>query len=182
MDSNILKNFATNLIGQNITIYEPENIRDLKYTNYHIFNGVLKPSTIYAICFDGIIQYTFKTTKKIDSFLKSFVNQHIKKYELKQYCILDDGTFGKPKKENVYKKFRDQNRVNKYFYYTTLYGIGMFAFFTSNIKEANKELTKYLNDNNIKFYNEFSEAGWAYRFVINDDVKKHNELLKNFKI
>ena len=49
-------------------------------------------------------------------------------------------------------------------------------------KETNFLLKNYLDSLKISFKNEFSEAGWVYRFVINKDVKIHNNLLNNFNI
>ena len=58
----------------------------------------------------------------------------------------------------------------------------MFAFFTKDIAIATAKLAKYLKENNISYSNEYSDAGWAYRFVISKKVEEHNELLKNFVI
>ena len=44
------------------------------------------------------------------------------------------------------------------------------------------KLAKYLESEGIKYYNEYSDAGWAYRFVINKDVNLHNDLLENFNL
>ena len=174
------ENLVSEIVGKKIKIYKPENEHD-KYTLYFSSFDILEPSKKYGIEIEGNILYDFKTTKKIETFIKSFINQHIKKYELKQF-IFKDGDFINPSKNDVIKKYKDQNRVNKYFYYTTLYGIGMFSFFTRDIIKANLEMANYLQEKKISYYNEFSDAGWAYRFVINKDVKKHNELLKNFNI
>ena len=48
--------------------------------------------------------------------------------------------------------------------------------------EAKKLLSEYLNSKKIDFKNEFSEAGWVYRFIINREVRLHNELLENLEI
>ena len=172
------ENLVTEITGKKIKIYKPENEHD-KYSLYFSNFDILKPSTKYGIEIDGNIIYDFKTTKKIETFIKSFINQHIKNYELKQ-LIYVDGEFKAPLKNDIIKKYKDQNRVNKFYYYTTLYGIGMFSFFTTNVIDANLKLAKYLQEQKISYYNEFSDAGWAYRFVINKDIKLHNELLENF--
>ena len=173
---------AYQVTKKNIVLYEYINEFE-KYRGMIPVSGDLQPSTSYGVYLDGYIQYTFKTTKKPETFFKSFINQHIRKYEMKQgeWGKLSDGTFGwiYPKKEEVIKKYTS-DRVSKYHYYTTLYGIGMFAFFTKDIVKATVELAKYLENKEIKYYNEYSDAGWAYRFVINKDIESHNELLNNF--
>jgi hypothetical protein len=62
-----------------------------------------------------------------------------------------------------------------------LYGIGWFCFLSSQsaFTKTNKILINYLTEKNIEFKNEFSQAGWVYRFVINKDINTHNELLTN---
>jgi hypothetical protein len=67
-------------------------------------------------------------------------------------------------------------------FYTTLYGIWFWALFSSkqDVKVA-KELHEYLKGKSIQFKNEWSDAGWVYRFVINSGVEIHNQLLLNFK-
>ena len=183
MDKINFENLVSEIVGKKIKIYKPQNEHD-KYTLYFGSFDTLEPSTKYGIEIEGNILYDFKTTKKIETFVKSFINQHIKKYELKQYIGFDElnGTLKHPTKNDIIKKYKDQNRVNKYFYYTTLYGIGMFSFFTKDVVKANIKLTEYLQEQKISYYNEFSDAGWAYRFVINDTVKKHNDLLENFNL
>lgn len=178
------ENLAKEITGKNIKLFKPENPKD-KYTYYHKFNGVLEPSTIYGISVNGDIMYNFKTTKKIETFFKSFINQHINKYELKNngsYELVNGKViYVEPTKESIVKKYTS-DRVSKYHYYTTLYGIGMFAFFTKDIVKATLNLAKYLESKKIAYSNEYSDAGWAYRFVINKSVETHNELLENFNL
>tara|TARA_R110002020_G_scaffold116709_1_gene267390 strand:+ start:38 stop:589 length:552 start_codon:yes stop_codon:yes gene_type:complete len=183
MTSIQFENLAKEITGLDIKIFLPVDPK-CKYTNYNKFDGVLKNSTKYGIYFDGSIQYDFKTTKKTETFFKSFINQHISKYELKipKYDILNGQVIEVyPKKQDIIKKYTS-NRVTKYHFYTTLYGIGMFAFFTKDIALATLELTKYLKSKNIEYKNEYSDAGWVYRFVINKDIEIHNNLLNNLKL
>ena len=42
-------------------------------------------------------------------------------------------------------------------------------------------LADYLKENNVQYRNEWSDAGWVYRFVIGNKVEVHNELLTKFK-
>ena len=84
----------------------------------------------------------------------------------------------------IIAKLKNSNRVSKYFFYTTLYGIGYFCIFMSKdtFDKTNKNLADYLKSKNIEFKNEFSDAGWVYRFVINKDVEIHNTLLDEFDL
>jgi hypothetical protein len=173
---------AYEITRKNIVLYRYINNFE-KYKGMIPITGDLQPSTSYGVSVDGSIDYFFKTTKKPETFFKSFINQHIRKYDMKQptWGENSDGSFGfiYPKKEEVIKKYTT-DRVSKYHYYTTLYGIGMFAFFTKDIVKATVKLAKYLESKGVKYYNEFSDRGWAYRFVINKDVETHNELLNDF--
>lgn len=142
----------------------------------------IKLNSVYGIAIDGSIEFDFKTGKREDTILKTFVTQFINKYECKR-MVIKDGEFHYPDKKEVIAKLKDSNRVNKYFFYTTLYGIGYFCFFMGEktFNETNNKLSKYLVNKGIAFNNEFSDAAWVYRFVINKDVEKHNQLLKEFK-
>ena len=183
MDSLTFEKLAYEITGKNIQLFYPENENN-KFTPYYRFSGFLEPSKKYGIYFDNQIQFDFKTTKKVETFFKSFINQHIRKYEMKQpsfKMINGKVEYVYPKKEDVIKKYTS-DRVTKYHYYTTLYGIGMFAFFTKDIVKATLKLAKYLESKGIKYSNEYSDAGWAYRFVIDKKIEEHNELLNEFNL
>tara|TARA_R110000772_G_scaffold35637_4_gene85799 strand:+ start:19449 stop:20009 length:561 start_codon:yes stop_codon:yes gene_type:complete len=186
MRSLTFEKLAQEVTGQKVQIFEPRDPND-KWSSYDKFNGELKPSKKYGIIIGsdgGGITYDFKTTTKIETFFKSFINQHIRKYEMKQMSFeLVDGKVISiyPTRDEVIKKYTT-DRVTKYHYYTTLYGIGMFAFFTKDIAKATANLAKYLTDKGIQFYNEYSDAGWAYRFVISKKVEDHNILLEKFEL
>ena len=182
MTATEFNNFATEFTGLRIEIYKPQDLTKWAIYSPLSDNAVLEPSTKYGICIKDELLYDFKTTKKIDTFLKSFVNQHINKYEVKQVKSYCENGFVYFKKEEIIRKYTDTNRVSKYFFYTTLYGIGMFAIFTRDIKSATSVLAEYLKSKNIQYSNEYSDAGWVYRFVINKDVDTHNKLLEGFEM
>jgi len=178
-----LENFASDIVGQPIEIrlqtksgkwYEQEYTQN--FTD-------IETNKTYGVCIDSTISYDFKTGKTEDSFLKSFVNQHITKYEMKRFT-LKDGALVKPTKSEVIEKLKNSNRVSKFYFYTTLYGIGFFCFIMTQktFNLAQKSMANYLESKNVKYETEFSEAGWVYRFVINQNVKIHNELLNDFEI
>lgn len=180
-----LINLAYAIFKKEITIHlqtKSGKWYDKKYTNDFI---EIETNTIYGICVGGnMIDFDFKTGKKQDNILKSFVNQFISKYEVKQSIGFESGQMIYPKKVDIMAKLKNSNRVSKYFFYTTLYGIGWFCYFTNQkaFKEVNNGLASYLKNKGINFTNEFSDAGWVYRFVINKDVKLHNSLLTDFNI
>jgi hypothetical protein len=143
----------------------------------------LEPEKTYGIVFHNMIQFDFKTGKNPDNFFKSFVNQYVSKFAVKEYGIFD-GVFRNPTKNECFEVLKNDARVRKYYFYTTLYGIGYFCFLMRNetFEQTKKILTDYLNSKKVSFKNEFSEAGWVYRFCINKDVETHNQLLTEFDI
>jgi len=70
--------------------------------------------------------------------------------------------------------------------YPTTYGIGVFVLFNfqNQIETAKTEIEMLLNDNNITYSNEFSEAGWVYRYKISksaENVKRIEDFLNKQK-
>jgi hypothetical protein len=87
-------------------------------------------------------------------------------------------------KKEVFAKIvnANQDRVYKGLFYTTLYGIGFWAIFsTKKDVETAGSLANYLKSNNIEYKNEWSDAGWVYRFKTGKDVLTNNNLLENFQ-
>jgi hypothetical protein len=69
----------------------------------------------------------------------------------------------------------------KYGFYPTMYGVGIFAFWTTKATiYAIDQMKKYLSEQGIIFSNEFSDAKWVYRFKINASKPIHMNLLHNF--
>ncbi len=69
----------------------------------------------------------------------------------------------------------------KYGFYPTMYGVGIFAFWTTNsVLYAINEMKTYLNSQGIFFSNEYSDAKWVYRFKINASKPIHANILNNF--
>ena len=174
-------NFANDFTGKKIKLYKPEN--NLKYASYLPYNGILETSTKYGISFGDHIVFDFVTGKNEDNFFKIFVTQFINKYQIKQMMFLDNGECAYMTKSQCIEKIKNSDRVNKNYFYTTLYGIGCFCYFMrkQTLMNYSKLLSNYLNSKNINFKNEFSEAGWVYRFCINKNFELHNELLTEFE-
>lgn len=190
MKAEQLQKFATELIGKRVTIYKKDMLipeYQNQYQNqYHNYKITIETESIYGVCIDNVIEYDFKTGKKYDNILKTFVTQYINKYATKQVLNwdVDKCCFTYPDKKEVLNALKNNHRIHKYYFYTTLYGIGYFCYFMSSKAhdKAKKLLSEYLNSKKIDFKNEFSEARWVYRFLINKDVKLHNKLLENLEI
>jgi len=68
-----------------------------------------------------------------------------------------------------------------YGFYTTEYGIGIFAFWeTQAVVNAIAKLKQHLNSISIPYKNEFSDARWVYRFKLNLTKEAHNNILTSF--
>ena len=139
--------------------------------------------TNYGVFINGYCYFEFKTTKKEETFFKSFLNTFCRKYT---YSVMEDGFIVEKKPTEIMDvlKAKNSDRVFKGMFYTTLYGIGIFSLFLSDkaIENLKNTLGSYLKESGIDYRNEYSEAGWVYRFVINKEVSIHNKLLENYKI
>lgn len=182
MKKSDLENFASDIVGKRVQILKPED--NSKFATYKNNFSEIEPEQKYGVYFDGLIVYDFKTGKTEDNFYKSFVTQFINKCAIKQQQFIDGEIRTPSKDEVVYRLKSRSNKVKKYYFYTTLYGIGYFCFFMQKdvFEDTNNKVGKYLKSKGIKFTNEFSEAGWVYRFVIKESQEKHNDLLENFEI
>lgn len=142
---------------------------------------LLEVGTIYGVIIDGIVYFDFKVGS-IDSLFKSFLRRFCSSVKEVNF---NSELFEYFTKDELLDKIITSNkdRVLKGCFYTTLYGIGFWSIFSSrDDKEIAKQLHVYLKDNNIKYSNELSEAGWVYRFVIKQGVEIHNALLNNFTV
>lgn len=181
-----LEEFATQIHEDEVNIWVQTKAGKWYEKQYSSVFTEIKTDTVYGISFgDSEICYDFKAGKNIDNIMKSFVNQYISKYASKQMrWDSENSGFTKVTKEQALNKLKNQDRVTKSFFYTTLYGIGCISFIVSAtaFKTINKLMHDYLTKNNISYTNEYSEAGWVYRFVINKSIEEHNEILKNLEL
>jgi hypothetical protein len=180
-----LQNIAKDIFGENVRIVLQTKSGKWYEQEYTSAFDEIKTERVYGVIVHQgtFIDFTFKTTKNEDNIIKSFINQYIANWEVKQLKVID-GELRKQTKEEVVTALKNHNRVSKYFFYTTLYGIGFFCFFMNEttFKNTYDIVANYLRKNNIPFHTEFSEARWVFRFVINKDVELHNELLTNLVI
>ena len=68
--------------------------------------------------------------------------------------------------KNMQKLINDNGLADKFSVYPTTYGIGIWVIFNYSAKEEINKVTKILNDRGIEYYNEYSEAGWVYRYKV----------------
>jgi len=159
---------------------------------------------------DRKIYFKWTTPKATDKFLRSFITAFTTKYK-EPNPLVYNGRYGSKWCEmsevqreyaymhhssNMYSKTEllDQIQANfnsdsicttliKYGFYSTEYGIGIFAFWaTSGVVSAIQKLKDYLNAKNIPYSNEFSDAKWVYRFKLNMDKSINTSILNNFSL
>ena len=156
------------------------------------------------------VGFVFKTPKNPENIVKTFINQYCKKYREPNPANYDGKYPGSVKWEdkseeqreyayshhasNMYseKTLLEQIKENlnspeielalcRYGFYETHYGLGIFVLFSGRYEqEAIARLSKYLNGLGIPYSNEFSQARWVYRFVLNVSKEIHKELLQSF--
>lgn len=68
--------------------------------------------------------------------------------------------------KNMQKLLNENGLTDKFSVYPTTYGIGIWVIFNYSAKEEINKVTKILNDRGIEYYNEYSEAGWVYRYKV----------------
>lgn len=68
--------------------------------------------------------------------------------------------------KNMQRLLNENGLTDKFSVYPTTYGIGVWVIFNYSAKEEINKVTKILNDRGIEYYNEYSEAGWVYRYKV----------------
>lgn len=143
----------------------------------------IEEGTIYGISFStgGSVEFDFKTGK-MDNLLKSFLIKFASRQ--KAYRLVNGYYQTISTRDEVMEKIKESNKDRVYMglFYTTLYGIGMWAIFsTRKDMVKNADLSRFLTDRKVPFSNEWSDAGWVYRFKIGKDIELNNKLLTEFK-
>ena len=77
--------------------------------------------------------------------------------------------------KNMQRLLNENGLTDKFSVYPTTYGIGIWVIFNYSAKEEINKVTKILNDREIEYYNEYSEAGWVYRYKVS---KKADNIAK----
>lgn len=153
------------------------------------------------------VRFIWKTPKSADNFLRSFITAYTSKYrepnpnsnyykdkwhkysdtdiERAYFTSLGHMMYSKQElmqqiEENFHNKSITENLI-RYGFYNTEYGIGIFIVFnTVWVDKSVEKMKEYLDSKGIPYRNEFSDARWVYRFVLNLDKNKHGRILNDF--
>ena len=83
--------------------------------------------------------------------------------------------------ESNFNKKEIETALCRYGFYNTEYGIGIFCFWeTDFVKSSINKMKNHLNELNIPYSNEYSDARWVYRFKINITKQTHLNIIENF--
>lgn len=73
------------------------------------------------------------------------------------------------------KMLRDNGIERGFQIYPTTYGIGVWIYYNFGVEYDIKRVTEIMEKYGIEYYNEYSDAGWVYRFKVS---KKNGNLEK----
>lgn len=120
-------------------------------------------NNIWVFMEDGFC-FCIKNLQKYKVYDKDFIekkiNTQLKKYTSKY------GDFAK----KVQKMMQNEG-LGSFFVYPTTYGIGVWQFYNFKANEDTKIVRKTLNKLGIEYSNEWSNAGWVFRFKISKKTK-----------
>lgn len=68
------------------------------------------------------------------------------------------------------------NGISDICVYPTQYGIGVWVIFNHQAEDDIKTVTDILEHYGVEYYNEYSEAGWVYRFKVSKKAANINKL------
>ena len=182
------------IINSNDTELQPEK-------EYHIYRKL--PIT------ERTVSFYWKTPKKPESFLRSFITAYASKYrepnparyrgqhggesweqkspKQREYAYSNHASNMFSKKQLIEQIEANANTpgmdkvFSKYGFYATEYGIGIFVFYGGEyVIKACKSMTEFLQGRNIPFSNELSDAHWVLRYKINAGKNIHESLLKSY--
>lgn len=76
---------------------------------------------------------------------------------------------------NMQKLLQEAGLAQTYSIYPTTYGIGVWVLYNFSMREDCKQVTNILDSKGVVYENEYSEAGWVYRYKVS---KKAENLAK----
>lgn len=151
------------------------------------------------------VYFSWKTAKTDEKLLRSFITAFCGKYREPNpasYEYYGEGHWTKmsdKEKEGAYSHhsshmYRKEDLLaqvqenfgkegmeeilEKYGFYATEYGIGIFAFWeTDAVVRSILKMKSYLKIKGIPYANEFSDAKWVYRFKLNIGKENHQLLI-----
>lgn len=180
------ENLATSITGDEIRLFLLTNQDAVKWYDKQYTRAVdtIQLETKYGVSVnDGsTVDFDFKTGKTADNLLKTFITQFTSK--IVKYDLVDGEVVKLNKKQNLDNIIkRNEDRVEYGLFYTTLYGVGMFDFFNSKMihNMLDAQMSSFLKSKDIEYKNEYSDAGWVFRYKMNTPIEVTNELLTEFK-
>lgn len=155
------------------------------------------------------VSFVWKTPKKQESFLRSFVTCFATRYKEPNPANYD-GRYGGSIWAEMSDKEREfayvhhasnmfskkalleqveqncnkegmQQTFERYGFYPTHYGIGIFVFYGGNhVVKACESMAEFLKSKNIPINTELSDAKWVLRFKIGLEKTMHQAILNSF--
>jgi len=161
---------------------------------------------------DSYTQFYWKTPKKQDNMMRSFITCFTSKYKepnptnygpntwypnrktweemsgrerASAYMHHGSNMFGKQALlEQIQTNFSTPEMgaaMMRYGFYLTDYGIGTYVLYGGKyVEDAIFKMMKFLKEEGIIYRNEFSDAKWVLRFVLNISRPIHDKILMKF--
>jgi hypothetical protein len=200
------------ITGRNFTIEERVSWRTSKAAGETIdheksyYVGITLPRTGRSFGFD------WKTPKSDEKMLRSFITAFTSKYrepDPRAYVAGPNGgrnwdDMSDADRERAYSHHSSkmlskdklmaqieagfsspeiETALNQWGFYETEYGIGIFCFWqTRFVRNAIDRMRAHLSGLNIATKEEFSDAGWVYRFRIEASKDMHRGILGKFTV
>jgi len=199
MQTNKFTSLIQSITARNLKIDTTDEILQFE-KEYFIY--IILPITERKIYFKWV------TPKTTDKFLRSFITAFTTKF-FEPNPLSYSGRYGSKwedmdakqreyayhhHRSNMYSK-KDlleqiqanfntdaiENTLIKYGFYSTEYGIGIFALWaTEGVLNAIQRLKNHLQSKNIPYTNEFSDARWVYRFKLGLPKEINTTILNSF--
>lgn len=179
--NNLIKTI-TNIKDIELFILENQDAKKWYEKTYNSNFTTITENTTYGIVFDNVVQFDFKIGK-LDNLFKTFITQFISKH-LTKIPYLENGDFKYHTKESALRTLQiNSNRLGFELCYSTNYGIGVWQILIPKDKlEAMKlKIEILLKSKGIQFKNEYSEARWVYRYLIDGSYLDHNILVDKLR-
>jgi len=190
--------------AKRLTWRETESVGETLNTETQYFVGYNLPLSGRLVGFD------WKTPKSDEKMLRSFITAFTSKYrEPDPATYVSDpygatawrdmsaerreGAFGHHSfhmltKDKLLAKIQEsfshpemENTLNRWGFYETEYGIGIFCFWlTATVKGSMASMRAFLGSEGVSCREEFSDARWVYRFRVEASRNVHTALLSRF--
>lgn len=178
-----LNKILSDIFGTDIKLLELKNQEAKKWYDKSYITPVCEDFTeglIYCAYIDGICDFDF-SVKNIDNLFKSFYNLFISKHLMKRMNFETGKNYTRPEAMEVINKTINSVRSHFNCSYSTNYGIGVWVMCMPSVwvNETKKAIETKLNELNIGFENEYSEAHCVYRYLISGNYIDHNKIIES---